>query len=138
MVGLIKSYIPEKTEKSDFLKHLDSFLLENIEGDLSRNRIASEMYLNADYMGRLLKKETGLSLSEYIGKKKVTVASILLRTTTMPIIDVAQKVGIQELSYFFRLFKKETGLTPKEFRKTYTGKGDYCNAEERRKEKAQK
>lgn len=112
--------------------------MENIEGDLSRNRIASEMYLNADYMGRLLKKETGLSLSEYIGKKKVTVASILLHTTTMPIIDVAQKVGIQELSYFFRLFKKETGLTPKEFRKTYTGKGDYCNAEERRKEKAQK
>lgn len=137
IVELIKSCIPEKTEKSQFLKRLDAYLVENMEGDLSRNAIAAEMYLNPDYMGRLLKKETGYSLSEYIGKKKVMVASVLLRTTSIPIVDVAQRVGVQELSYFFRLFKKETGLTPKEFRNKYSEKGEDINAAVYRKKEIQ-
>lgn len=130
VIEIIRSCIPEtnKEEKSEFLSKLDAYMIENIDGDLSRNKIAGEMYLNPDYMGRLLKKETGLSLSEYIGKKKVMVASVLLQTSDVSIGDVALRVGFQELSYFFKVFKKETGLTPKEYRKKYMDKGGEMDA----------
>lgn len=116
---IVRKYIPEDAAQSDFLKRMDDYLMNHLDEEFNRNKVASEMYLNPDYMARLLKKETGLSFSEYVGKKRMIIARLLLQTTEMPVTDISQRVGIQEISYFFRLFKKETGMTPKTYREQF-------------------
>jgi YesN/AraC family two-component response regulator len=105
-----------KSVNSDILKKVNQFILENIDKNITRTEIADQVYLNPDYLNRIIKKETNLSLGEYVTKEKLKVAEFLIVTTAAPISDIAARVGYNDMSYFFKCFKRETGLTPKEYR----------------------
>ncbi|MBB3110111.1 two-component system response regulator YesN [Paenibacillus phyllosphaerae] len=87
------------------------------ELELGRDEIASVVYLNPDYLTRLFKKETGMSLSDYIQQQRIAYAKRLLRTTSRQVSDIATMAGYSNLSYFSTLFKKSVQLTPAEYRK---------------------
>ena len=78
---------------------------------------ASETGISENYLSRLVKKYTGRSVGAWIDIVRIQRAKRLLSETRLPIIDIAAAVGIEDQSYFSRLFKKETGLTPSSFRK---------------------
>ena len=77
--------------------------------------IASELNLSPNYLSDLLKKETGLSTLEHIHKAIAKEAKKRLLTPDSSISTVAYDLGFEYPQYFTRLFKKETGMTPKEF-----------------------
>lgn len=77
--------------------------------------IANELNLSANYLSDLLKKETGLSTLEHIHKTITIVAKKRLLLPENSISTVAYDLGFEYPQYFTRLFKKETGMTPKEF-----------------------
>ena len=54
---------------------------------------------------------------QYINKKKVERAQLLLCTTDMPVKEVAYRIGFNDQSYFIRMYRKVTGTTPQEYRK---------------------
>jgi two-component system response regulator YesN len=72
--------------------------------------------LNPDYLTRVFKKETGLSISDYVMGQRLGMAADLLSSTDLPVGAIAAKVGYANFSHFSRMFKKHTGLGPIEYR----------------------
>lgn len=89
----------------------------SIDGDLSLKRFANELFLNTSYLSSLFKKETGMTLTDYVNQHRINYAKRLLKSTTLSIQSVAATVGITDIHYFTRLFRRETGLSPREYRK---------------------
>jgi YesN/AraC family two-component response regulator len=90
----------------------------DITADLSLSRQAETLNVNASYLSTLFKKETGITLTEYVAKKRIKQAAFLLTSTNLQIQTVAQNCGIYDVNYFTKLFKKHTGQTPKEYRES--------------------
>lgn len=85
--------------------------------DLSREDIANHVYLNPDYLTRVFKKETGMSLSDYLQQKRIDYAKELLEGTGQSVSDIGLAAGYSNLSYFSTIFKKATGFNPVDYRK---------------------
>jgi YesN/AraC family two-component response regulator len=88
----------------------------DLTADLSLHRQAEMLNINASYLSTLFKKETGMTLTEYVSKKRIDHAAFLLTSTNLQIQVVAQNCGIYDVNYFTKMFKKQTGKTPKEYR----------------------
>lgn len=80
------------------------------------NMLAQSMNYSAAYLSRLIKKNTGQSFSELLLDLRLKKSMELLRLTDMRINDIAAKAGYNDVSYFISIFKKCTGVTPKEWR----------------------
>lgn len=103
---------------------VNHFLESVFDPDRLPGNIASyarENGISENYLSRLVKHATGRSVGAWIDIVRIQRAKRLLWTTTLPIIDIASTVGVEDQSYFSRLFKKETGLTPSAFRKKKQG-----------------
>ena len=77
---------------------------------------AAETGVSENYLSRLVKNSTGHSVGAWISIVRVQRAKRMLADTLLPIIDIAAAVGMEDQSYFSRFFKKETGMTPSEYR----------------------
>ena len=82
---------------------------------------SEELGISENYLSRLVKQATGHSVGYWIDIVRIQRAKRLLSNTTLPVIDIAASVGVEDQSYFSRLFKKETGLTPSTYRKKMQG-----------------
>jgi two-component system, response regulator YesN len=96
---------------------IEQYVLSHMSEDLTREDIAAFLHFNPAYLSRLFKKETGLSLSDYIMDQRMTQAKRLLSESDLKVSDVAEITGYRNFSYFSKLFKKQEGFTPQEFRK---------------------
>lgn len=88
----------------------------DLTADLSLHTQAELLNVNSSYLSTLFKKETGVTLTDYVNKKRVDHAIFLLNTTNMQIQSIAQYCGIPDVNYFTKTFKKYIGKTPKEYR----------------------
>ncbi len=84
---------------------------------LSLGRICKEMHYSLPYISALFKKETGFSFTDYLQNRRLEETCRLLRETDLPVSAVAESVGYQNLKFFGKLFKRFTGLSPREYRK---------------------
>ena len=79
--------------------------------------LASQLNLSPRYLSDMLKQETGKTAIELIHIYLVNEAKNRLRSDDQRVSDIAYELGFGDLSYFSRLFKKETGITPNQFKK---------------------
>ncbi len=84
---------------------------------LSLGDICREMHYSLPYISALFKKETGFSFTDYLQNRRLEETCRLLRETSLPISEIADSVGYQNLKFFGKLFKRFTGLSPGEYRK---------------------
>lgn len=103
---------PEK----ELLQRLDAYIDNHMEMDISRQELAGSVYLNADYLNRLVRRATGNSLKEYVARRKMDHARVLLLTTRLPVAIVASKVGYINAAHFSVAYKKQFGKTPMQTR----------------------
>lgn len=89
------------------------------EGELGREQLAATVFLNPAYLSRLFRKETGTSLTEHIQAVKLEHAMKLLAHSNQKVGSVAEAIGYTHFSYFAKIFKKATGLSPHEYRKRH-------------------
>lgn len=94
----------------------DENLLKN--GLPTVNTLASQLHLSPRYLSDLLKQETGKTVIEHIHIYLVNEAKNRIKTEELNISEIAYGLGFENLPYFSRLFKKETGVSPSAFRKT--------------------
>lgn len=90
----------------------------NLSGPLSLNLIASQLSVNASYLSSMFKQEVKMTLTEYINSQRVHTAIELLNSTDLNIQSIAWHVGINDVNYFSRIFKKIIGVTPTVYRNT--------------------
>ena len=65
----------------------------------------------------MLKKEVGFNIITYINKRRIFTSLKLLKDTTLSIEEISDLIGINNTPYFYTLFKKEMGISPKQYRK---------------------
>lgn len=92
------------------------YIREHIDEAISCEDIASNVYLNPDYLTRIFKKETGMSISDYLLHERLEIAAALLVNTDMSVSAIASKIGYANFSHFSRIFKKHRQLNPGEYR----------------------
>ena len=92
----------------------------DLTADLSLKALALLLNINPSYLSTLFKKETGTTLTEYVNRKRIDHAILLLNTTDMQIQNIASYCGIPDVNYFTKTFKKIVGKTPKEYRRMVT------------------
>lgn len=118
---LTESYqVKEKKQDRDnlFVKTVMEIVEKNYTNqNFSSQFIADYMNLSSQYVVKKFKMYTGISLNEYILDVRMKEAAYLLTKTDMPISQVASNLGIENENYFYKLFKKVYGCTPREFTK---------------------
>lgn len=91
----------------------------NLDTSLSLKLLADLCYISPSYLSNLFKKETGTTLIDYINTQRVQRAAHLFRTSKYSVSTVAEKVGIFDVNYFAKLFKKAMGQTPTQYRRSH-------------------
>ena len=86
-----------------------------MKSELSLTAVASAVGISPTYLSALFKKESGKNLSEYITMVRINKSKELLCCTSKLIYEIAYEVGFQDYRYFSQIFKKCTGLTPRQF-----------------------
>lgn len=86
-----------------------------IEEKITVQSLADELGLSRTFISSHFKSATGKNLNDYINEQKINRAKVLLKTTRMPIIDISELLAFSSQSYFQSIFKKLTGLTPREY-----------------------
>lgn len=110
----------QETSESPVEK-VKKLIVENLSTELSREELAKQVFMSPDYLTKLFKKETGMSLSDYIIHKRILLARQLLADTDLSMVEIAQRAGFSYSSYFARIFKKKVGKTPQQYRQEETG-----------------
>ena len=113
-------YIREVKESDNIVQKIKNYVKEHYREDIGRNEAAAVVYLTPEYMAKLFKKDTGLSLKDYIHQVRIQEAKVLLAGGTR-VSEVAQEVGFDNFSYFSTVFKRVTGLSPNEYKRAGEG-----------------
>ncbi|MDR1797924.1 MAG: response regulator [Clostridiales Family XIII bacterium] len=98
------------------VKCVKDYVNAHIEGDLSLPTMGRLFHFNPSYFSNLFKQATGENYVSYVTKKRVGKAIEQMQNTDFNIGEIAEKSGYQNANYFCRMFKKNTGMTPSEFR----------------------
>lgn len=106
--------IPSKN--SEIIKKAMLYISEHFNTALTLEDVAEQVHLHPSYFSSLFKQSTGSSFKEYLNMVRIEESKRLLANTDFSIIDIAVAVGFEDQSYFSKVFKKYTGLTPKQFR----------------------
>lgn len=101
--------------------HYISLHLE--DADLTLAGLAHAFSLNKSYLASRFKRETGSTVTSFINKRRMDRAVSLLGSRDVPIQEVASACGFSDLTYFTRVFKREKGITPSDYRKNVHRKG---------------
>jgi len=84
--------------------------------NLSLQEIADLLKMSPVYVGRIFKKYETISVADYINEVRMLNAVVLLENDKLQVYEISEKVGFSSQSYFFKLFKKRFGTTPKDYR----------------------
>lgn len=103
----------------DKLKNILHYLDEHYTETISLDQLAEQFYISKYYLAREFKKEFGTTIIQYVLTKKITHAKELLRYSNASIEDIAGLCGIDDASYFNKVFKKMEGCTASEYRKRW-------------------
>lgn len=107
----------ERCEGSQVVQSIRALIKTEFASDLDVKGIAARVHLNANYLSRLFKNETGESLSDCLIRTRMEHAEYLLRERAdMKIYEIAAAAGYSDSVQFTKMFKKTTGKTPKEYR----------------------
>jgi AraC-like DNA-binding protein len=97
----------------------EAYIATHFHENISTARIAAVLSCNADYLSRVFQQTFAITVTESILRHRMKKARVFLRDTDIYPEQVAQQCGIEDVAYFRRIFKRETGMTPLAFRKIY-------------------
>ncbi|HHU79331.1 MAG: PocR ligand-binding domain-containing protein [Caldicoprobacterales bacterium] len=146
LLGLNYSFISELAEKNRFedicswiVKVLDTFLdtvyesrniknsallgeavryiRENYNENLSLEDVAQKVFISPYYLSHLFREELGITFLEYLTRIRIEEAKKLLQDRSLTIFDISARVGYEDPGYFSKVFKKNMGVSPNQYRK---------------------
>lgn len=112
----------DAADAAGIIRAVKAYVAQHCAEDLSLELLSGLVYISPSYLSRLFKRETGENLSSYVQNIRIEQAKTLLLTTSLKTYEVAGRVGIPDPVYFSRIFKKVTGIKPKDFRKESEGR----------------
>jgi AraC-like DNA-binding protein len=115
-------YLSRKlTLKEDTLAHkIDSYITSHIQEELSADTLCKQFCISKSHLYKLSNHSFSMGIAEHIRNIRIHLAKRLLGDTDIPIYEIADQVGICDYNYFTKVFKRETGMLPKIYRKENT------------------
>ena len=104
----------EDVSENENVNQVVTYIHEHLAEDLSLDKLASHFYVSKSYLSHKFKEYTGLTLYQFIIKKRLVVARNMLREG-LPVTAVCLQCGFNDYSNFLKQFKREFGRSPKEF-----------------------
>ena len=90
---------------------------------VSVKEVSDSVGLSPNYFANTFKNEVGISLTDYINRRKILVSQNMLQYSNFSITEISQYLAFSSESYFIKVFKSVKGITPKQFKKTLVGNG---------------
>lgn len=105
-------YIPEVVKMPDDIKKSIDYIEQNFHLPLSIDDISAHIDMSRSHLSRKFKTFTGVSMLDYLNKHRIEKSILLLLHTSKPIKEIASETGFADASYFCKIFKKYTGISP--------------------------
>lgn len=102
---------------SNVVKKAINYINLNFTNPISLSLIAENININSSHLSRQFKKETNMTVTDFINNKRVNEAEFLIEQNKNSITEIALMVGFENHNYFCKVFKQVTSLTPKEYLK---------------------
>ena len=100
------------------IRTIKRYLRNNISKEITLGEIADLLHFAPPYVCALFKKNTGMTITEYINHERIKLSKQKMITTDTPLFEIAEMVGFSNYNYFSNLFKRHTGVSPSEYRKS--------------------
>jgi len=126
-VAVAETHGPEALERilnsvlrhtSDLPGRIAAYMVEHYASNMTREEMASAMQVSDDYVSRIFRKETGMTPWQFLNRYRILQAQKLLLATHHNITEVGALVGFNDPAYFVRVFHRETGKSPQQYRKS--------------------
>ncbi|WNR46065.1 AraC family transcriptional regulator [Paenibacillus roseipurpureus] len=111
-----QQHLPD-TKSDELMKSAMMYVNKQFHNPMSRDAMAKQCAMSVSYFSVLFKKYTGYSYVQYIHKVRLDRAKVLLRSSYAPISEIAREIGYEDPLYFSKMFMREVGLSPREYRK---------------------
>ncbi len=122
-VSQVLALLPEKeadtVPETQIAAQAKAYINQHLSENLRLEDVAEKFYFSPSYFGVVFKEKTGESFTSYLTTARVSKAKELLCDISYTVDMVASAVGFNDRRYFTKIFKKEVGVTPKEYRKIY-------------------
>ncbi|WP_256757045.1 AraC family transcriptional regulator [Cohnella sp. WQ 127256] len=107
------------TDKEKSVQDVIALLEDRYTDDeLNMERLQQELHLSKSYLAKIFKEVTGVTIFEYVYRKRINEAKILfLLHPSLAVTEVSLRLGFKHLAHFSRLFKQQAGLTPERYKK---------------------
>ena len=99
-----------------FVTEIIQYVNEHYAEELTLTSICKKIGYNAQYASRAFKEETGINFITHLQNVRIEKACALLLATDMSIVQIANKVGYNNIAYFYRIFKNSIGESPQNYR----------------------
>lgn len=120
LLASVQKELSNTTKKySEHIQNTIKYIQSNLACNISLDQISRYVHVSESYLSRTFKKECGYSITEYITTLRIEKSKDLLANSDLLTYEVSELVGIHDPSYFSLLFKKYTGLSPKEYRNQF-------------------
>ena len=113
-------HLPEITGELNRKNQIEKFIADNGLNPIKLADLACFLGISLSRTSQLLRMYFGESLSDLVNRHRIDYAKSILKRSELPVKMVADKAGFESLEYFYRVFKKHTGLTPQQFRNQLT------------------
>lgn len=95
------------------------YIYDNLHTRITLERLAEEAGLSTTYFSKLFKSEVGMTVPQYIASKRIEAAGNMLRFTDRSVLEISEYLCFSSESYFISVFRRYTGMTPKEYRERF-------------------
>lgn len=100
----------------DRIRFLQDYIRNHLNEDLSLNRLAEFSHLHPVYLSRVFKEITGITVGDFINRTRLEKVESLLKTSRLTVLEISRKLGFATDNYFCRWFRKQTGMSPHQYR----------------------
>lgn len=101
---------------TNLIEQICIYIQQNYYKNLTQEYIASLFYLNRSYLSQLFRQKTGKKFIDFLNDVRIEKAKELLTTTDKKMYQISKSSGYDNTKYFFRIFKKKTGMSPQAWR----------------------
>ena len=110
---VLKNEFHENENINMIIKYMEN----NICSNITLEELSDLLHFSPNYFHKYFKEKVGVTPHKYLLNMRINKAKILLDSSDKSLISIAEESGFESQSYFCYVFKRETGMTPKEYRK---------------------
>lgn len=107
-------------DASPLVRRAVAYLEQKFREDVTLEDVSAKFQANPSYLSRAIKKETGRGFVEILTELRLDTAKQLLERPDTKVYAVAEQVGYKDYSYFYQVFRKRYGISPKEYRRQFS------------------